>query len=191
MPVFQFTFGPPTAGCVAKVILKTPWDRPVREQPSQHFPQGRILNPPEAACAWLGSYGAQQDQYGNPVLLFPPGSQPLIHQIGNEHGPAQVLAIEPYPPIVDRQQVNAPYGQPVGNGRSFALPPEQPKPNAPRAVPMGMYEPLADCAVTLNSDSLMGDSDGEGGTYTDIDSMGNEVVRQLAMPQGPRVTDRR
>lgn len=190
MPIFQFNFGPPTAGCVAKVVVKTPWNRPVKEQPSQVYPQGRVLQPVEAAYAWLAAFGAQRDGYGNPRLLFPPQAQCQAQPLGPDDGEATILAVEPYPATVDRQPVTAPYGMPVGNGHSMAPPPQLPPPNAQRVVPQGMYEELGDCALANTTDPLMGEMDGLGGTYTDVDSMGREVIRQIAMPPSPKVTDR-
>lgn len=192
MPVFQFTFSPPTAGCMASVVVQTPWDQKQNyEKPSQQFPQGRVLSPPEAAFAFLCNYANQRDANGNCLLYFPPNVQTKCELLGDKNGQPAVGTVQKFEPTSDRQQVNAPDNFPVGNGRSYALPPEQPQKGAARAVPQGLYEDLTDCALPRTSDSLLGDMDGEAGTYTDTDSMGNEVVRQLAMPPSPKVYERR
>ncbi len=186
MPIFNFSFEPRSAGCVERATVMTPWG-----QPQRHPQTGQAMSPPDAAWYWLQTYANQKDQNGNCALYFPPNCQVGCQAVGGggEGQPAQVLAVQVCNPSADRQQVNAPYNQPIGNGRNLTLPPEQQK---QRVVPQGLYEDLTDCALASNSDSLMGEMDGEAGTFTDYSPNDRtETVRQYAMPPSQKVTDRR
>lgn len=193
MPVFKFTLGPPTAGCLASVVVQTPWAAEKNyEQPSQQFPQGRWLTPPEAAYAFLCNYANQRDGNGTCFMYFPPEPRQIQCQAVSAHNGGPGIA-EPtvYPATVDRQQVNAPYNMPIGNGRGLTLPPEQTPKNAPRGVPCGMYEQLEDVALANTSDPLMGEMDAEGGTWTDFSPTDRtETKREIAMPYPKKAHER-
>ncbi len=189
MPIFSFTFAPPHAGCVKRLTLMTPWNKAVA-----HPQTGQPMSPNDAAWLWLQGYAAQRDQNGNPPLCFPPECSDIkckMVGVGGEGNPQpMILAVETAEPTVDRQQVNAPYGTPVGNGHMLTMPPVQGKPNE-RTVPQGMYEDLTDCGLTNNDDPLLGGGDGHGGTFTDFNPNDRmETVRQLAMPPSPKVHER-
>ncbi len=185
MPIFSFQFNPPSAGCVEKVVMSTPWN-----QPQRHPQTGQAMQPTDAAWVWLQGYANQRDANGNPVLFFPPGCSVGCQQIGTggEGQQPNVISVQTTVASADRQQINAPYGQPVGNGRQLTMPPIASK---ERLVPQGLYEPLSDVALASNADPLMGEMDGEGGTFTDFSPItGVETVREYAMPPSPKVAGR-
>lgn len=192
MPVFKFTFEPPTAGCVASVLVQTPWAAAQnQEPPSQAYPQGRVLSPPEAAFSFLCNYANQRDANGTCLMYFPQNAEIKCQAVNQSHGGPGVGDVTVYPATADRQQINAPYNMPIGNGRVLTLPPEQAPKNAQRAVPCGMYEQLEDCAVGNTSDPLMGEMDAEGGTWTDFSPTDRtEVKREVAMPYPKKAFER-
>ncbi len=186
MPHFTFIFTPAQAGCVERVVLSTPWFQNARG------PQGQVVDPGAQAWAYLLNFAQQRDQFGQPCLIFPSGLQPSGIQCicTNPNGHSQqpnVYCIQKTEPLVDRQQINAPYSMPVSSGGGLTPPPAQPPPNAPRAVPQGMYEDLTDSALASTADSVLGDMDGAGGTYTDVDSQGREVKRGMMSPYPNKV----
>lgn len=179
MPHYCFTFDPPQAGCVVRVCLFTPWTQPART------PQGN-LDPSGQAWAYLLQYAQQRDAQGQPFIVFPQDPQigcTVLNPGGTGNQP-NVYCVQKAEPLVDRQQVNAPYNSPVASGRGFSPPP---MPSKDRAAPQGMYEDLTDCALPATADAVFGEMDGAGGTYTDVDSQGREVPRQMMMPPGPKV----
>ncbi len=183
MPHYCFTFDPPQAGCVARVCLYTPWTQNARS------PQGQVVDPAGQAWGYLLQYANQRDPQGQPLLVFPPNPQigcTCTNPGGTGRDP-NVYCIQTHMPYVDRAQVNAPYNTPVASGRSFAPPP---MPSKERTAPQGMYEDLTDCALAANGDTVFGDSDGAGGTYSDVDSQGREIPRQMTMPFPQKVAGR-
>ena len=192
MPIFKFTFEPPTAGCLASIRVQTPWSAEKNyEQPSPQFPQGRWLTPPEAAFDYLCKYANQRDVNGNCLLYFPPDCKTYVKQESAQNGQPGIADPTVYPATVDRQQVNAPYNMPVGTGHGLSMPPEQQPKGATRAVPSGMYEQLEDVALANTSDPLMGEMDGEGGTWTDFSPTDRtETRRQITAPYPKKAHER-
>lgn len=188
MPHFAFTFEPSQAGCVERVCLFTPWDKQARA------PNGAVVQPAEQAWTFLQQYAQQRDQSGNPLLTFTPGCKigcTCINPGGQGQQP-NVYCVQKADPYVGRAQVNAPWGAPVASGVSLAPPPLPGQPGAARqgCAPQGMYDDLGDSALALTGDSVFGEVDGYGGTYTDVDSQGREVKREIAMPFPQKVTGR-
>ncbi len=187
MPHFVFIFEPAQAGCVERVALSTPWHQPVRT------PQGQVLDPGAQAWSFLMQYAQQRDQFGQPALIFPSNLQPAgikcicTNPAGHSPQP-NVYCIQKTEPMIDRQQVNAPYNMPVSSGGGLTLPPVQQPANAPRIAPQGMYEDLTDSALPATADAVFGEMDGAGGTYTDIDSQGREIKRGMTAPFPNKVT---
>lgn len=183
MPHFCFTFEPSSAGCVERVCLFTPWAQPARA------PNGSVVQPADQAWAYLQSFASQRDQNNNPSLVFSPGCKIncMCTNPGGTGNTPNVYCIQKADPYVGRAQVNAPYGQPVSSGGMMSTPP---LPSKDRLVPQGVYEELNDCALPRTNDSLLGEMDGEGGTYTDVDSQGREIPRQMMMPPSQKVAGR-
>ncbi len=181
MPHFVFTFEPAAAGCVERVCLFTPWTQPARG------PDGGIMQPWQQAYGFLMQYAQQRDPQNNPLLVFTPGVQFKCTCItpGGAGNTPNIYCIQKADPYIDRQQVNAPFNMPVASGRNFTPPP---LPSKERVVPQGMYEDMHDCALAATSDSILGEMDGAAGTFTDIDSQGNEVVRGVTAPFPRKVT---
>jgi len=186
MPHFLFIFEPAQAGCVERVSLSTPWHQPVQTR------QGQIMDPGAQAWAYLMNFAQQKDQFGQPCLIFPNGLQPsgikciCTNPTGHSQQP-NVYCIQKTEPMIDRQQINAPYNMPVSSGGGLTLPPVMQAANAPRAAPQGMYEDLTDSALPSTADAVFGEMDGAGGTYTDLDSRGNEIKRGLTSPYPNKV----
>ncbi len=114
-------------------------------------------------------------------IPLPPQVQFVPTLLSNEknRGDTEVMMVQTSQPTADRVQTNAVEGMPVGNGYNLTPPPTLQPQNAQRENPMGTYDVLPDCALAANSDSMMGEMDGQGGTWTDVDSQGREVPRQM------------
>lgn len=180
MPHFCFTFDPPQAGCAIRVCLFTPWTQPARA------PNGQPMDPAQQAWAYLQQYANQRDQQGQPALVFPPNPEikcTCLNPGGTGNQP-NVYCIQKADPDIGRAQINAPYNHPVGNGQSWAPPP---LPSKERAAPQGAMEDLTDCALSATGDTVFGEMDGAGGTYSDVDSQGREIPRQMFMPPSPKI----
>jgi hypothetical protein len=90
-------------------------------------------------------------------------------------------------PTAERSQVNAVEGQPVGNGYRLSEPPiQRSQGDMTRAAPPGCMEELPECALASNSDSMLGEIDGFGGTWTDFSPTSKtEEVRSGYKEFGP------
>lgn len=113
--------------------------------------------------------------------LQPDGMAPAVE------GPPRVIMFQltgSNVPSVSGQQVMAaqPYGPPVGNGGSGAppsVPVRQPADYRARdPLQATTYEPLDDSALPVTPDGFM-DADPQGGTFMDIDTLGEERRRSL------------
>ncbi len=178
MPHFAFIFEPSQVGCVERLVMSTPWFQPAQG------PGGKVMQPAE--LAW--SYILQQVQGGK--LILPENAQmKCIITNPQGHSPQPTIyCIQTAAPSIDRAQINAPFNTPVGSGRGLTEPPRQ----LPRGQTGsgGLYEDLTDCALASSSDSILGETDGAAGTWSDLDSQGRETVRQMAMPPSAKVHDR-
>lgn len=169
-------------GCVERVAMYTPCNQAQQVRNPQNG-QVMAVNPPQIAWNWLTTQGLIFPQGVNFEyrVISPAGQNPA----GADTSPA-IWCVQETRQTVERTQVNAPYAQPVGNGRQLTEPPVlQPK-NAPRTVPAGCMEDLGDAGLAINSDTVVGDMDGAAGTFTDIDSLGQETMRQMYMPQSQK-----
>jgi hypothetical protein len=112
---------------------------------------------------------------------------PLSKMYGANERTASVLCSQTAAPAVTQQYVQSaqPVGQPVGNPGHAIQPQRQPG----QKNEFG-YEELPDAALPATQDAVFGDIDGAGGTFTDIDSQGNEVRRQMSVPIQPPVQQR-
>lgn len=159
------------AGCLQAFMMYTPFDPRLQVQTQQGPMTG-------AQVAWNL---AMQD-CANKRIPLPPQCQfaPTLISTNKDQGEQpSIYMVEITQPTANRVQTNAVEGMPVGNGYSLAPPPTIQPMNAPRANPMGSYDELPDCALAANHDTMMGEMDGEGGTWTDVDSRGNEVPRRM------------
>lgn len=183
MPHFCFTFEPSQAGCAQRVCLFSPWAQPTRG------PNGQPLNPPEAAWLALQQYAQSRNSHGQPFLIIPPGVAPKVicTNPGGQGDQFNVYCVQKADPEVSRTPIHAPYGSPLASGHSMAPPP---LPSKERTVPQGMYDELPDCALASSSDSVLGEMDAAGGTYSDLDSQGREIPRQNIAPYSPKVAGR-
>lgn len=183
MPHFCFVNQTPVpAGFVERICAYSPWTKTQAMQ----TPNGVVqLDPLQAAWNAIQQLAAQNG------WAFAEGVNyaPQITNKVTDMGPAfKVYCIQFAQPGVERTQVNAPYGVPVGNGRQLTMPPMAKR---ERDVPQGAYEQVDSCALpTTPGDGLLSEMDGEGGTFTDLDSLGNEVVRHEFMPQSQPRTPR-
>ena len=186
---FKCPDGREVAGCVERICCYSPFIAPRRHPNGQPLVDQRTGQPaagPDAQKTW--NWLIQQ---GYP---FPQGI-PFECIITN---PAQKAERAPYIycvqytlPSATRAPIQAPYADPVGN-RGSAPPPmagPAPAPGERRYNP-GTYEALPDVALASNSDPMIGEIDGAGGTFTDIDGQGNEVQRQMVQPAGVPVQQR-
>lgn len=167
MPHYVFTFTPSVAGCVERVCLFTPW----------------VQNGPALAWQWLQQFARTPDPSGRPVLMFAQNCNVgcTCTNPGGAGTAPNVYCVQKAEPLIDRQQINAPYGSPIGNGHALTMPP-LPTKGRDASSPQGMYENMPDCALANNADPMFGDSDGAGGTFSDLDSTGHEVIRQMTSP---------
>lgn len=177
------------AGCIERLVQYSPFIAPA-VNPNNGQP---LINPKtnrqmymadvRAAWNWLVTSWLPQSGY-----QFPPNvafNCTITNPARGEDRAPSVYCVQETKPVVTREQISAPYAQPVGNRGQSAVP--LPMPNQPRTLmnPAGSLEPLPDPALPSNQDPLMGEIDGSGGTYMDIDGNGNEVVRQNLVPQPP------
>ncbi len=179
MPHFVFTFSGSPAGCVERICLYTPWSQPQRDQ------TGQVRTPEQMAWAYLLQFAAQRDQAGNPIMVLPQGAQVGCTRITDSGDKPNVYCVQTALPQVTRAQHNAPFSTPVGNGQMLTMPPEAQR---GRTAPVGSLEEIHDCALTNSADALFGESDGLGGTFSDIDRQtGQEVLRQATAPLPRRI----
>lgn len=122
----------------------------------------------------------------NPAAFrIPPGVafQPTL--LRDQSGPqTSVFCIQIVQgPTVAPAQVSAPYADPYGNrGQQSAPPIQPPGSNQPRPPDQrGAMEEIPDAALPGNADPMLGDIDGLGGTYSDIDGQGRETIRPRDM----------
>lgn len=176
MPHFVFTLEPPQAGCVERVCMFSPW------------PQA------QQAWNWLLQYAQQPGPFGQPMIMFAQGAKVSNCTCTNQGGQGQqpnVYCVQRSMPTVDRQQVNAPYNTPLANGYNLTPPPvagPSGQRRDPLQNPQGMYEDLTDAALAASADAVFGEMDGAGGTFTDVDSRGNETLRGITAPYPKKVT---
>lgn len=166
-------------GYVERVCVYSPWTQNQRAQ------NGATVNPIEAAWYALQQLAQKNGWVFSPGVDYKPMITNKATDMGNEF---KCYCVQFAQPSVERAQVNAPYGVPHGNGRQLTMPPVATK---ERSVAQGLYEQIDQSALPANAgDGLMAEMDGEGGTWTDLDSLGNEVVRHELMPQGVPVQQR-
>ena len=168
------------AGCLQAFMMYIPFD-PRQQVPTQQGPMSG------AQVAWNL---AMQD-CTNKRIPLPPGCsfQPETISINKDKGDQPfIYMVEVSQPTAERVQVNAVDGTPMANGYKLSEPPILQK---NRAVPQGAYEPLDDRALAQNSDSMMGEMDGLGGTWTDFSpTERREVVRQIYMEPSKPIAGR-
>ncbi len=182
MPHFCFVFTPSQSGCVERACVSTPWFQPQQTQ------QGPV-DPKQLAYNYLMQYSNQRDGNNNPILFFAQNAKCECIVINpSAHTPPNVYCIQKAEPTADRCQVNAPYNMPLSNGQGLTMPPIA---SQEKRMNPGMYEPMHDSALPRTNDTLLGEMDGEGGTFTDYSpTTGTETVREYAMPVSPKVTGR-
>jgi hypothetical protein len=170
------------AGCLEAFMMYIPFD-PRGQVNTQQGPMSG------AQVAWSL---ALQDCANKRIPLPPNASfQPELISPAKDKGEAPfIYMVQVTQPTADRVQTNAVEGMPVGNGYNLTPPPVLQPQNAQRANPMGTYDMLPDCALAANSDSMMGEMDGLGGTWTDVDSSGREVVRPMYIEPSKPVAGR-
>jgi len=196
MAIILFVF-PPVAGCVDRMVVNTPYVRAVNTQ------QG-VVNHADPATTW-----AFIRQLPYP---WPPNMNPKPFLLNGKTGQGatpqpDLLCIQMAAPELSRQMVNSgmPTGAPYGNPGAPLTPPPmvmpqpqvaQPQPQMPGQPmpPMAgagkVYEELPDAALPGAPDELFG-GDAQGGTYTDIDSTGQEIKRTLVQQAPPPPQQRR
>lgn len=179
--------GREVAGCVERICCCTPFIRPKVNQHGQQLVNPQTRQPiaePDAqkTWQWLISLG----------YAFPPGVDfactilnPMMDQ--SQRAPS-VYCVQHSAPSATRAPIDAPYAQPVGNRGQQGAP--LPMAGQPRVGNAGAYEVLPDTALPGNSDPMLGEIDGAGGTYMDLDSAGNEIPRQNQQLSSPTVHQR-
>lgn len=195
MPLFLFQC--PTenrvAGAVDCVVVRTPfWKTKAdpRSGQAMYHPQTRQpLMEPDAqkTWQWLNTQGLPLSPGANysGMALAPTSDQ--------KYQP-QVICVQIIPPTVQQHaQLHAPFGSPVGNSGAPITQPPQADPNWRPGMPapyrQDPFETLDNSALPGGSDSMLGDVDPSGGTFTDIDTQGNEIQRvdrRQYNPQQPR-----
>jgi hypothetical protein len=155
-------------GCVEALYCATPF------LGQQRAPNGQVYNVPNAQQTW--AWLAQQG------LPFPPGVSfacrnitPYPNQEQNRSPMLIAVHYTPAPVQATQVQINAPYNTPVGNRGQNNV--ELPVVGAPRVGQQGAFEVLPDAALPGNADPMLGEHDGQGGTYSDIQSDGTEYTR--------------
>ncbi len=174
MPHFMFSVGKgaEVGGCVERVCLFTPWHKPTQVTNSQTG-QPMVLQPVQIAWNWL----AQQ------ALVWPQGAEikPIMLNPGGTGSAPVVYCIQKTDPVLERAQVNAPYGSPQGNGQVLTMPPIA-APKGQQSMNHGSYEEIHSSGLPNTGDTMMGEFDTLGGTFSDLESNGTETIRQMAIP---------
>lgn len=188
MPYYLFVCPPEqcAAGCIERCVFFSPQTQPMHATvQTEQGPRNVMLTPDQYAWRLL------QQEAANRGWIFAPNATYKAMPVDRPMSRATPICVQMSIPADSRVQVNAPDNQPVGNTRQLTMPPLlQPK-GAPRTVPSGMYEELNNCALVSNADSLLGEMDGQAGTFTDVDAMTNtETVRQMVVPASPRMPGR-
>ena len=190
MPMYTFECPPQQriAGCVEKIVVRTPYWR------GKVHPNGApVIDPrtnrqvPEPDSQQTWAWISQQNLPLPPSASF---SGSIQTYTPDTNLPAEVIAVQyTQPQVQGHAPIHAPYGQPVGNAGAYQPPPmvdsrfQNPAAKPYRQDP---FEPLDGAALPGGTDSMMGDVDPSGGTFTDTDSQGNEIRRQDIMPVAPR-----
>ncbi len=186
---FKCPDGREMAGCVERLCCYSPFIAPRRHpngQPMVDQRSGQPIIGPDAQKTW--NWLVQQ-------------GYPLPQGVSFEciiTNPAQKAERSPYIYCVQytiaqatRAPIQAPYADPVGNRGNAPPPMAGPAPIPGVRTPnSGTYETLPDGALPSNSDPMLGEIDGAGGTFTDIDAQGNEIPRQMVQAAGVPVQQR-
>lgn len=183
------------AGCVERLCCSHPAMRAgvqtARHPQTGQMVQQRVAIPDvEAAWNWLTQTYGRSPQNPNGLIFSPHANYKCTvtnSARGVDNVPSMYCVQIAYPAVV-RENVNAPTSQPVGNSGHEIGPP--PMSGQPRAVPPGAFEEMPDAALAANSDPAFGEIDPQGGTYTDIDSQGQEVRRELYRPASVPIQQR-
>lgn len=189
MPHFLFMCpqGKETPGCIERFMVYVPWNKPApamngHGQPLSNPQTGQPVMMTPAQMAWQWGYEQLKNSYP-----FPPGVPYNCQQLTNGAPEPSAYCVQTTPPAESRVPVNAPWGTPVASHQNLTMPPSATPQGGPRGAPQGMYEEIHDCGLVTNADPMMGEIDGAGGTFTDIDRLtGQEVVRQTYMPASPK-----
>lgn len=170
---FMAPKGTETPECVERICCSTPFMR--------QSPRGPM---PDAQATW--NWLTQQGYRFPPNVAF----EGQILNPQNLSNQPYVFCVQTTAPMVGRAPIDALYAQPVGNRGVQQMPPIA---GQERIGSAGMYQQLPDAALPSNSDPMLGDIDGAGGTYADIDGNGQETLRgqDLLRPAGPPVHERR
>lgn len=190
MPMYTFECPPQQriAGCVEKIVVRTPFLK------GKFHPNGApVIDPrtnrqvPEPDSQQTWAWVAQQRLPLPPSANF---SGSIQSYTADANLPPEVIATQyTQQQVQAHAQIHAPYGQPVGNAGAYQPPPMvDPRYQNPAAkiYRQDQWEPLDGAALPGGTDPMLGDVDPAGGTFTDIDSAGNEIQRQDIMPVAPR-----
>lgn len=169
------------AGCVSRVVVCGPFHKKGIRQHPQTGQQVEVweVDAPRA-LQYIASQGIQ----------FPNGykiNQFVLNAAYDQaaHAKPAILAIHEEKPDLSQQYVQSgqPYGPPYGSGGPVAA--EPPMAGAPRSGEKGLFEVLPDIALARSQDGLL-EVDEMGGTWMDIDKLGNEERRGDVKPIAPQ-----
>jgi hypothetical protein len=133
-----------------------------------------------------------------PPLLFPPSVafEPVLED--PQYNPQldsqpNLIGVHLTPvPTVQRAPIEAPTMQPTGNPGAPLVQGETWLPNErlPSGFAGGGFEVLTDKALPRTVDPMVGETDPEAGTFTDVEITGIETKRQMLKPYGPNPAQR-
>lgn len=168
--LFVVEDGQAVPGCVERMVISSPFFAP-------HPQTGKMTPSVKQTAAWIQQNLMQQ-------YPFPPNGNFKGHRLGPAeaaNNKADLICIQMTPPSLDPRYVNS--GQPTGDPRGNGGMDPPPQPGPPGAREPGVnYEEIDDAGLSTTSDTMMGDGDPFGGTYTDIDGQGRETPRNMNQP---------
>ncbi len=171
----------PMGGCIERVVVSGPFFMMNPSTRQFLLDQNKKLIPDiTTAWNWASQWAGQQQ-----MPLAPGGYKPYF--IADSQQPVVVAVQTTVPAVQNNVQINAPFNSPVGNpGVMDELPVQRPReqcrPNADGCMDMDM---ISNAALPRNSDPLMGEIDGAGGTFTELNSNGVEETRTGIRPFPP------
>lgn len=182
MPLIRFVAKSPRAGCVDNIIVYSPF----MKQGQGRRPDGAIVPVAvpdvQAALGWMMGTGHPFADSNFDFYM-------LARKSDIESPAPSVQCVSIAEPSVSSRHVTAgqPDVQPIGNPGHFAPPPQAgPPPAAGQQYRSETgYEDISDVGLGRTADSMFGDGDPEGGTYTDIDLQGREMKRGTQAPVQP------
>jgi hypothetical protein len=179
-------------GCVEKIVVRTPFWKakidPTGQQVFHPVTRKPTMEPDYAQTwVWLSQAAAQ---YG---VTLPPSANfagSILAPTPDINTPPSILCVQTTPASIQQHApVHAPYGQPVGNPGQFAPPPMVDpnwKPGMPAPYRQDPFEALDASALPSTADSMLGEVDPSGGTFSDVDVNGNEMRRDERRPYMPK-----